>query len=136
MGVRLQGTVARGTFRAELGVEVADGEVLGVLGPNGAGKSTLLRTLAGLLPLADGTLVLGEQVLDDPARGVFVLPEDRPVGLVFQDYRLFPHLDVLDNVAFAGRCRGLGRRASRAAAGAWLDRLGLELERAEPASER
>ncbi|HET8602462.1 MAG TPA: ABC transporter ATP-binding protein [Marmoricola sp.] len=133
MGVRLRGTVARGAFRAELDVAVADGEVLGVLGPNGAGKSTLLRTLAGLLPLADGTLVLDDQVLDDPAAGVFVLPEQRPVGLVFQDYRLFPHLDVLDNVAFAGRCRGMGRRAARAEAGAWLARLGLtDLARRRP----
>ena len=125
MGVRLAGTLARGGFRADLNVEVTDGEVLGVLGPNGAGKSTLLRTLAGLLPLDTGVLRLGERVLDDPARGIFLQPEERPVGLVFQDYRLFPHLDVLDNVAFAGRCRGLSRRASRDSATAWVERLGL-----------
>ena len=125
MGVRLAGTLARGDFRADLAVSVADGEVLGVLGPNGAGKSTLLRTLAGLLPLDTGTVQLGERVLDDPAHGIFLQPEQRPVGLVFQDYRLFPHLDVLDNVAFAGRCRGLSRRESRSLASGWLDRLGL-----------
>jgi len=125
MGVRLEGTLARGGFRAELAVEVGDGEVLGVLGPNGAGKSTLLRTMAGLLPLAVGSLRLGDRVLDDPARGTFRQPEERPVGLVFQDYRLFPHLDVLDNVAFAARCRGLSRRESRSRAAGWLDRLGL-----------
>jgi molybdate transport system ATP-binding protein len=125
MGVRLAGTLARDEFRAELAVEVGDGEVLGVLGPNGAGKSTLLRTLAGLLPLENGVLALGERVLDEPARGTFLQPEHRPVGLVFQDYRLFPHLDVLDNVAFAARCRGLSRRASRESATAWIERLDL-----------
>jgi molybdate transport system ATP-binding protein len=125
VSLTLAGTVGRGGFRADLDVAVADGEVLGVLGPNGVGKSTLLRTVAGLLPLLAGSLRLDGRPLDDPASGVFLQPEQRPVGMVFQDYRLFPHLDVLDNVAFAGRCRGLSRRAAREQAGRWLDRLGL-----------
>src|SRR6185437_7624721 len=103
----------------------ADGEVLGVIGPNGAGKTTLLRVLAGLLALDTGRISLGESVLDDPAARVLVRPEHRPVGLVFQNYRLFPHLSVLDNVAFAGRSGGLSRRASRQAAERWLQRLEL-----------
>ncbi|MBV9822381.1 MAG: ABC transporter ATP-binding protein [Actinobacteria bacterium] len=119
------GEIARGGFRLALDFTVAPGEVLGVLGPNGAGKTTLLRTLAGLHALSDGRIELAGQVLDDPARRLFVPAEDRPVGLVFQNYRLFPHLSVRDNVAFPARARGAGRPAARRHATSWLDRLGL-----------
>ena len=119
------GTVDRGDFRLDVSLRVAAGEVLGVLGPNGAGKTTLLRTLAGLQALTSGALQLGGRTLDDVDAGTFVPPEHRPVGLVFQNYRLFPHLDVRDNVAFAPRSRGAGRRGSRTAADAWLERLDL-----------
>lgn len=123
--LHLDGSVRRGDFTLDVRVEVAPGEVLAVLGPNGAGKSTLLRALAGLTPLTTGSIQLGEQTLDDAATDTFVLAESRPVGLVFQDYRLFPHLDVRDNVAFAPRSRGAGRRASRDRAMTWLERLDL-----------
>lgn len=128
----VDGVVERGEFRLAVSATVAPGEVLGVLGPNGAGKSTLLRALAGLTGLASGTVRLGGTVLD--GEGVFVPPEQRPVGLVFQSYRLFPHLSVLDNVAFAPRSRGLGRRRSREVARGWLERLDLaELADRRPA---
>ena len=117
--------IHRGDFVLEIGAEVAPGEVLGVLGPNGAGKSTLLRALAGLTALTSGSIRLGEETLDDAAADTFVPPERRPVGLVFQDYRLFPHLDVRDNVAFAQRSGGAGRRESRDRATTWLERLDL-----------
>ncbi len=122
----LAGAVDRGEFRLEVEVRVPPGEVLGVLGPNGAGKSTLLRSLAGLVPLTEGRLVLGDRVLDDAQSDVFVPTERRPVGLVFQDYRLFPHLPVLDNVAFAARSRGASRRRSREMAAPWLERLAID----------
>ena len=77
-----------------------------MLGPNGAGKTTLLRALAGLTAVSDGSIRLGDLVLDDAATGTFVPAEQRPVGLVFQNYRLFPHLSVRDNVAFSARSRG------------------------------
>jgi molybdate transport system ATP-binding protein len=121
----VDGTVRRGDFILDLHLRVEPGEVLGVLGPNGAGKTTLLRTLAGLEALSGGTIRLGDLVLDDASQDTFVPPDRRPVGLVFQSYRLFPHLDVLDNIAFASRSRGASRRASRAAATPWLERLEL-----------
>jgi molybdate transport system ATP-binding protein len=124
-GLDLDARVDRGGFGLDVRARVAPGEVLGVLGPNGAGKSTLLRALAGLLPLSAGSLRLDGVVLDEAETDTWVPPERRPVGIVFQDYRLFPHLDVRDNVAFAPRSRGLGRAASRRAAQPWVDRLDL-----------
>ncbi len=123
--LRVAGRAERGAFDVELDLTFRGGEVTAVLGPNGAGKSTLLRVVAGLHALAAGRLTLGDAVLDDVAAGLFVPPERRPVGLVFQDYRLFPHLTVRDNVAFARRARGLDRRAARSHAEQWLGRLGI-----------
>ncbi|MEU5878805.1 ABC transporter ATP-binding protein [Spirillospora sp. NPDC047279] len=117
--------VDRGTFTLDASLRAESGDTVAVIGPNGAGKTTLLRALAGLLPLTGGHLVLGGHTLDRPGTGEFVRPEERPVGVVFQDLRLFPHLTALDNVAFALRCRGRKRKDARAAATAWLARLGL-----------
>nr|WP_229758943.1 ABC transporter ATP-binding protein [Peterkaempfera bronchialis] len=124
--------VDRAGFRLDLELTAAPGEVVALLGPNGAGKTTALRALAGLAPLGGGRLALDGTVLEDPAAGVHTPAEDRPVGVVFQDYLLFPHLSALDNVAFGLRCQGLSRRAARAAAEPWLERMGL----AEHASAR
>jgi len=99
--------------------------VAALLGPNGAGKTTVLRALAGLLRLAEGRVVLDGAVLEDTARRIRVPVERRPVGMVFQDYLLFPHLSAVDNVAFGLRARGMGRSAARRTAQAWLERLGL-----------
>jgi len=101
-------------------LDVAAGEILSLVGPSGSGKSTLLRTIAGIERPASGRILLEGREVAGP--GVFVEPEARHVGMVFQDYALFPHLTVAANVAF-----GLGRRArGRAAAvGALLDRVGL-----------
>ena len=117
--------VVRGTFRLRTNVRVLDGEVVAVLGPNGAGKSTMLRALAGLLALDAGIVRVDATVLDEPATGTFVGPERRPVGMVFQDYLLFPHLTARDNVAFGLRARGMGRTAARERADAALAGLGL-----------
>jgi molybdate transport system ATP-binding protein len=124
-GLDLDLSVQRGEFELRLALSARPGQVLGVLGPNGAGKSTLLRALAGLTPISAGRVRIGSTVLDEPDSGIFVPPEQRRVGLVFQTYRLFPHLDVLDNVAFAPRSLGAGRQRSRALARPWLERLDL-----------
>ncbi len=125
LGVRATIGVDRGTFVLEVGLDVAPGTVTALLGPNGAGKSTALRALAGLVPLTTGSIDLRGRVVDDPAAGRFVATEERRVGMVFQDYLLFPHLSLLDNVAFGLRARGTGRRAARAAAHGWLEQVGL-----------
>ena len=117
--------VRRGSFTLEVATAVAPGEVLGVLGPNGAGKTSLLRALAGLTAVSEGSIRLGDQVLDDAATGTFVPAEQRPVGLVFQNYRLFPHLSVRDNVAFSARSRGTNRRHARLYADRYLEQLDL-----------
>ena len=122
----LEGSVqlTLGRLRLEAEVAVATGELVVLLGPNGAGKTTLLRALAGLVALERGRVVLDGAVLEDTAAGTWVPTERRPVGFVFQDYLLFPHLSALENVAFGLRARGLGRAEARRRAAAWLERHG------------
>jgi molybdate transport system ATP-binding protein len=123
-GLVVDAHVRRGGFDLRVALAVAPGEVLAVLGPNGAGKTTLLRALAGLTGLTGGSIHLDGTLLDDGA-DVLVPAPQRRVGLVFQGYRLFPHLDVRDNVAFSARAGGASRRESRRVADDWLDRLEL-----------
>jgi molybdate transport system ATP-binding protein len=137
--VSLQATVRlrRGTLHLDAEIEVGDGEVLALCGPNGAGKTTLLRALAGLETLAEGRVVLDGRVLEDasPGQRTLVLPQQRRIGVVFQEPLLFPHLTVLDNVAFGPRSQGTARVAATRVAETWLGRLGLrELALARPAA--
>jgi len=117
-------TVA-GDLALDAGVRAAAGESVVLLGPNGAGKTSLLRSLAGLLPLSDGRVVLEDEVLEDVANGVRVVPQRRRIGFVFQDYLLFPHMTALDNVAFGMSARGKGRAEAQAKAREWLERVGV-----------
>ncbi|MCS0600644.1 ATP-binding cassette domain-containing protein [Streptomyces sp. LP11] len=111
--------VDRGAFSLDIELTAAPGDVLALLGPNGAGKTTALRALAGLVPLTAGHLRLDGTPLERTP------PESRPVGVVFQDYLLFPHLSALDNVAFGPRCHGASKSEARAQATEWLTRMGL-----------
>ncbi len=112
-------------FDLDIELDVAAGQVVALLGPNGAGKTTALRALAGLRPLTGGHIRLAGQTLDDPARDLFTPPEKRPVGVVFQDYLLFPHLSAADNVAFGPRRRGVSKHDARRLATDLLARMGL-----------
>lgn len=114
-------TVDFGARRALDAVDltVADGEVVAVLGPSGSGKSTLLRAIAGLVVPTSGRIVHDGRDLSD------VAPHARGFGLMFQDHALFPHLDVLGNVAFGLRMRGDARRDATARARAVLETVGL-----------
>ncbi|HEX7096044.1 MAG TPA: ABC transporter ATP-binding protein [Acidimicrobiales bacterium] len=114
-----------GSLELDVVLDVEPGATVAILGPNGAGKSTLLRCLAGLVALDAGRIELDGTALDDPERGVFVPAERRSVGVVFQDYLLFPNLDALDNVAFGLRARGMRRGDARRRAGELLERVGL-----------
>lgn len=104
--------------RLDLALTASAGEVVAVVGPNGAGKSTLVQALAGLVRATGHARLAGRDLLPLP-------PQDRDVGVVFQDQRLFPHLTALENVAFGPRARGAPREEARAAARAWLARLGV-----------
>lgn len=115
-----------GRLDIDVEVEVHDGETVALLGPNGVGKTTILRAIAGLLPLAEGHVELDGGVLDDPARNVRVPTNERPIGFVFQDHRLFPRLTALDNVAFGLRAQGRHRNEARRQAREWLARFDLE----------
>ena len=98
-----------------------------LVGPSGSGKSLLLQTLAGLIRAEQGRLAFGGESLQDTAQGLWVPPQRRRLGYMFQDYALFPHLTVAQNLA-AGRRRGWlnpPRRVRDPQVDVWLDRLGL-----------
>ncbi len=92
-----------GDLTLELELAVDPGQSVAVLGPSGAGKSALLRVIAGLLRPNEGHVNLGDHCWFDGEKGINLAPEERSVGLVFQNYALFPHMTVLENVAFANR---------------------------------
>ncbi len=125
MSLRADIAVVRGTLAVDIRLEIADGETVVLLGPNGAGKTTILHAIAGLVRIDNGAVEVGGRTLDDSAAGVRVAPADRNIGVVFQDYLLFPHLDATENVAFGLRSRGTAVGPARAAARSWLDRMGL-----------
>jgi thiamine transport system ATP-binding protein len=102
-----------------LDLDVGPGEIVAVLGPSGCGKSTLLRAVAGLVPVEQGTIELAGRDLAG------VPTHERGIGLMFQDYALFPHRDVGDNVAFGLRMRGMARRDRDERVGELLDLVGL-----------
>jgi molybdate transport system ATP-binding protein len=115
----------RGGLALDAAIEARAGETVALVGRNGAGKTTLLLALAGLLPLEEGRVTLGEEVLEDPVAGIYVPTENRRVGLLFQDYLLFRHMSVIENVAFGPRSCGRSKKEARTIGYRWLERMGL-----------
>src|SRR5678815_375827 len=102
-GVRLDGVSKRfGAVRAvdAISLSVPDGRLLTLLGPSGCGKTTTLRMIAGLEQNDEGRITIGDRAVSDAAAGVFVAPERREIGMVFQSYAIWPHMTVFANVAY------------------------------------
>src|SRR6476661_8878163 len=106
-----------GTLEVIHGIDlnVADGEFIVIVGPSGCGKSTLLRMVAGLEAITGGEIVIGDRVVNK------LEPKDRDIAMVFQNYALYPHMSVYDNMAYGLRIRGMSKndietRVQRAAA--------------------
>jgi iron(III) transport system ATP-binding protein len=102
-------------------LELPAGEIVALLGPSGCGKTTMLRVIAGFERADAGRVRISGQTVADAAAGTHVAPQSRRVGMVFQDYALFPHLDVAGNVGYA-----LGRRPDRRRVAEVLDLVGLD----------
>ncbi len=124
--VHLAGSVDLGRFVLDIDLRADPGDVVALVGPNGSGKSTALQTLAGLRRVRSGRVEIGGVVVDEPAARQWVPAHRRRIGYLFQSLELFPHLNVLDNVAYGLRRQGLNRREAREQAVAWLQAAGVE----------
>ncbi|HYB71317.1 MAG TPA: ABC transporter ATP-binding protein [Candidatus Bathyarchaeia archaeon] len=106
-------------------LEVRRGEIFTLLGPSGCGKTTTLRLVAGLERPDGGEITLRGRLVASVPRRVFVAPNRRNLGMVFQSYAIWPHMTVFDNVAYPLTLRGTGRREIRERVGRVLDLVGL-----------
>ncbi|WP_136684262.1 ABC transporter ATP-binding protein [Falsirhodobacter xinxiangensis] len=106
-------------------LRVEDGDFMCLLGPSGCGKTTMLRMLAGLETATAGRIAIGNRVVDCPATGVFVGPEKRKLGLVFQSYALWPHMTVARNIEFGLRLRKIPAAQMRAEVAEVMEKLSI-----------
>ena len=90
----------------DMNLEIADGEFMILVGPSGCGKSTALRMIAGLEDITDGELRIGDEVVNE------IAPKDRDIAMVFQNYALYPHMTVRENMAFPLKLAGVGEGGS------------------------
>jgi iron(III) transport system ATP-binding protein len=88
-------------------LDVADGEFVSLLGPSGCGKTTLLRSIAGFFPISGGEIRIGDRVVSSAESNLYVPPEKRNLGMVFQSYAVWPHMNVFQNIAYPLKVRGL-----------------------------
>lgn len=122
--ISLHGTVVAGEFSRHFDLEIGN-EIVGVVGQNGTGKTSLLRTIAGLSALGSGELSLNGVMVDQPAKRLFVLPELRNIGMVFQDHALMPFLSAVDNAALPLVVRGMKRGEAKTLALELLEQFGV-----------
>lgn len=110
----------------DLNLEIGDGEFMCLLGPSGCGKTTTLRMIAGLENLSEGAIQVGERLVDSANDGVFVPPEKRGMGLVFQSYALWPHLTIERNTDFGLRLRKVPKADREERVNHVMKTLGIE----------
>ncbi len=122
MTLNMQCTFARAQFTLHADVSVASREVLAITGSNGSGKTTALLLIAGLLNISSGRIELDGQICDGDT---FVQPEDRHVGMLFQNGALFPHLSVSQNIIFGLRARGVRKDEALSRAMGTMEKLDI-----------
>jgi ABC-type Fe3+/spermidine/putrescine transport system ATPase subunit len=110
----------------DISVTFEDGKMTSVLGPSGCGKSTTLNMIAGFIAPDAGSILFGERIIADPARHVAVPPHKRELGMVFQSYALWPHLNIAENVGYGLKMRGIGRAERERIVRRSLGRVQLE----------
>jgi ABC-type Fe3+/spermidine/putrescine transport system ATPase subunit len=126
-----------GSLRAvdDLSLDVRRGEILTLLGPSGCGKTTTLRTIIGLERCDTGEIVYDGRVIDSPRERVFVPTHKRQMGMVFQSYAIWPHMNVFENVAYPLRVRGVGGQRLHEAVSQSLEQVGLAAMADRPATQ-
>ncbi len=124
-GLNIAIKVQRANFEREFKLAAQTGEIVALVGPNGVGKSTILHAIAGLLPVASGSIVLDDLVFDDVVKDVYLSPNKRSVGFVFQDLLLFEHMSAQDNVEYGPRALGLPRDGAKVVATELLHGVGV-----------
>jgi ABC-type Fe3+/spermidine/putrescine transport system ATPase subunit len=128
---------AFGSLKAvnELSLQVRRGEILTLLGPSGCGKTTTLRTIIGLERCDSGQIVYDGRVIDSPGQRTFVPTHKREMGMVFQSYAIWPHMNVFENVAYPLRVRGVGGTRLEQAVHKSLEQVGLASMAQRPATQ-
>ncbi|TXT50772.1 MAG: iron(III) transport system ATP-binding protein [Spirochaetes bacterium] len=89
----------------DFSIEIEDGEFITFLGPSGCGKTTSLRMVAGFVRPTSGEIIIGDSIVSSPASRIFIQPEDRKLGMVFQSYAVWPHMNVFNNIAYPLRIK-------------------------------
>jgi ABC-type Fe3+/spermidine/putrescine transport system ATPase subunit len=119
----------------QLSLDVRRGEILTLLGPSGCGKTTTLRTIIGLERCDSGEIIYDDRVLDAPRLGKFIPTHKRQMGMVFQSYAIWPHMNVFENVAYPLRVRGVGGQRLQHAVSQTLELVGLGALAQRPATQ-